>query len=143
MRKAAYCLIVAIFSCHQINNTSQDIQPQELIGTWSATHVSVERCVMNGDTLPPDTGVYKSTYWIYPDSIQICLRQIEQSPCGIIPLPICIPVGKQWTTEHDTLFVNPFSSGTSISPAKFGLSRYASGRIIFSSERSIDTCSRE
>jgi hypothetical protein len=117
------------------------IGTQDLIGTWSATHISIQSCISNGVALPPDTGICKSTYWIYPDSIKICINEILRSSCGRIPLPICIPLAKQWTTRHDTLFVYPGDLPNDT--VRYVLSRYSMGEIIFSSDRSIDTCTRQ
>jgi len=144
MKRLILLAVVALVSCNPVENDSQYLQRQDLIGIWSATHVSVESCVMNGVVLAPDTGMYKSTYWIYPDSIAICIRQIVRSPCGTIPLPICIPLANRWITRHDTLFVFPGDlPGTANDTARYALSRYSTGEIIFSSDRSVDTCSKE
>lgn len=138
-------IVVFIVYCGQVNETSQLIQPQELIGTWKVTHTYVSSCIANGDTLPPDTGIDESTYDVFQDSIKICIKQIVRSPCGRVPLPICFPIPHRWLLENDTLLVFPMetSSASLGDTAKYAVSRYAHTMIIFSSGRSIDTCSRQ
>ena len=144
VKKLMLFAVVALVSCNPVENANPYIQRQDLIGIWSASYVTVESCVANGVVLAPDTAVYKSTYWIYPDSIGICIRQIVRSPCGTIPLPVCIPFMQRWTTRHDTLLVYPGDlSGTANDTARYALSRYSTGEIIFSSDKSVDTCSKE
>jgi hypothetical protein len=145
MKKLLLFAILFFVSCSPVNNATDGyFQRQDLIGTWSVTHTSFESCMMNGVSLPPDTVKDKSTYWIYPDSIAICIRQVVRSSCGLIPLPICVPIAKQWTTRHDTLFVYPGNPpGTQGDTARYALSRYGTGEIIFSGNRSVDTCSKE
>ena len=141
------CVVIAIVQCGRNNESTnvqqpQDIQASELIGNWTTTHLSMARCIMNGDTLAPDTLKVQSNYWIAQDSIITQVNQIIRSPCGLIPLPIVIPVVAQWNTRHDTLFVYPVrdSTGKLQDTACYTLTRLTTGKIIFSSKEAVDTC---
>lgn len=145
MKKLFGSIVILFFSCIQVNETGPAIQPQELVGTWKTSHTYVSSCIMNGDTLAPDTGIDESTYDVLPDSIKICIKQTVKSPCGRIPLPICPPIYRQWRLMDDTLFVFSISdaAGALIDTEKYVIERLSSDRIIFSSKRSIDICRKQ
>ena len=153
MKNFLLLIFVAFVVCNPVNNTSRYIQPADLIGTWSVTHSSMQRCIFNGDTLAPDTCVIQSTYQFTCDSVTIRNGQILRSPCGIIPLPIVFGITSSWKIHQDTLLIFPVTSsseiifdsavGQTLTVQRILLSRYSTDKIIFASLQSIDTCSKQ
>jgi hypothetical protein len=143
-------MLIALAQCSPNNESTnvrqpQDIQASELIGNWTTTHVSMSRCIANGDTLAPDTLKVQSNYWIAQGNIITHVNQITRSPCNVRPYPAPsidpIVIG-QWKIRHDTLFVYPVSDSTGKlqDTAYFALTKLTSGKIVFSSKIALDTC---
>jgi hypothetical protein len=141
MRKIIFMMVFALFSCNSV--MVQTMQKSDLVGTWVAVHKTVGQCLADtAGTFIVDTALTTVTYEISQDSIQICCNHSLGTGClnpPSLPGPIIPCVFGPWSLDNNTILIHSTFYGI----LKYSVSRYLDDKMIFHSDTSYDTCSRQ